>query len=163
MSAFKFKLGRVLRVRRATEEIQRAKLAEAESAARVREDEARDRADSVRDADESLRADQSAEELDPRRVLVALDASARLAALERAARARAVTARSAAESERATWRDARAGVLGLERLEDRERARFRTEQYAREERAIEEVAARRAEEQRRLEQVRVAATPRKSS
>jgi flagellar export protein FliJ len=149
MSAFRFHLGRVLRVRRATEEIQRVRLAEAEGDARVREDEAASRAQSVRDAEESLRADQSAGELDAARILVAIDASARLAAIERGARLRATTARTNAESERATWRDARAGVLGLERLEDRERGRFRTERDAREERAIEEVAARRAEEQRR--------------
>lgn len=149
MNAFRFRLGRVLRVRRATEEIQRAQLAVAESDARDREEEASSRADSVNAAQASLLADQTAVELDARRVLVALEASARLEAIERAARARAGTARAAAEVERATWRDARAGVLGLERLEDRERARFRSELDAREERAIEEVASRRAEEERR--------------
>ena len=148
MSAFRFHLGRVLRVRRATEEIQRVRLAEAESGAQEREREADARAESVVAAEDTLRADQSAPELDARRVLVALEATARLAAIERDARARAATARTAAESERATWRDARAGVLGLERLEDRERLRFRAEADVREERAIEEVAARRAEEQR---------------
>ena len=151
MSAFRFKLGRVLRVRRATEEIQRAKLAEAESGARDREAEALSRADSVREAEASLQVDQSATELDAGRILRALDASARLEAIERAGRGRAVTARSAAEVERATWRDARAGVLGLERLEDRERSRFHTDRDVREERVIEEVASRRAEEQRRNE------------
>ncbi len=151
MSAFRFKLGRVLRVRRATEEIQRAKLAEAESGARDRETEALSRADSVRAAEASLQADQSAAELDAGRILRALDASARLEGIERAARGRAVTARSAAEVERSTWRDARAGVLGLERLEDRERSRFHTDRDVREERVIEEVASRRAEEQRRNE------------
>ncbi len=148
MSAFRFKLGRVLRVRRATEEIQRVRLAEAESGARERESEALHRAESVRGAQSSLAADQSAEQLDAQRVLVALDATARLEAIERAAHTRAVSARSAAEIERGTWRDARAGVLGLERLEDRERLRFRTELDAREERVIEEVASRRAEAQR---------------
>lgn len=148
MSAFRFKLGRVLRVRRATEEIQRAKLAEAEAGARTREIEAGLRAEDVRAAEASLRADQSAEQLDPNRVLVALDASSRLEAIERASRQRAATARAEAESERALWRGERAGVLGLERLEDRERARFRAELDVREERIIEEVAARRAEEAR---------------
>jgi flagellar export protein FliJ len=145
VSAFKFRLARVLRVRRATEEIQRVRLATAEGEARDRESEAHSRSESVRDAHAALEAQQSAPELDATRVLVALDASARLAAIELDARNRAGTARSAAETERATWRDARAGVLGLERLEDRERSRFRTERDVREERAIEEVAARRAE------------------
>lgn len=154
MSAFRFKLGRVLRVRRATEEIQRARLAEAEAGARDREVEAESRAESVRAAEDSLRSDQSADELDAGRILVALDASARLEGLERAARGRAVVARAAAESERGVWRHARAGVLGLERLEDRERARFRADRDAREERVIEEVAARRAEERRRIEALR---------
>lgn len=148
MSAFRFKLGRVLRVRRATEEIQRVRLAEAEAGARTRESEASDRAESVRGARSSLSTDQSAEQLDAQRVLLAIDATARLEAIERAAHVRAVTARNAAEVERGTWRDARAGVLGLERLEERERSRFRTEVDAREERTIEEVAARRAEAQR---------------
>jgi len=148
VSAFRFKLGRVLRVRRATEEIQRAKLAEAEAGATAREVEASLRAEDVRGAEASLRADQSAERLDPNRVLVALDASLRLEAIERASRQRAATARAEAESERALWRGERAGVLGLERLEDRERTRFRAELDVREERIIEEVAARRAEEAR---------------
>ena len=152
MSAFRFKLGRVLRVRRATEEIQRAKLAEAESGAREREAEALSRADSVRAAEASLQVEQSAPELDAGRVLRSLDASARLERIERAARGRAVQARCAAEVVRDTWREARAGVLGLERLEDRERTRFRTDVEAREERVIEEVAARRAEEVRRKEE-----------
>jgi len=148
VSAFRFKLDRVLRVRRATEEIQRVRLAEAESGARTRESEASKRADSVRGAQSSLAADQSAELLDAQRVLVAVVATARLEAIERAAHARAVTARTAADIERGTWRDARAGVLGLERLEERERQRFRTERDTHEERAIEEVASRRAEAQR---------------
>jgi len=148
VSAFRFKLGRVLRVRRATEEIQRAKLAEAEAGAKAREVEAELRAEDVRGAEASLRADQSAEQLDPNRVLVALDASLRLEAIERASRQRAATARAEAESERTLWRGERAGVLGLERLEDRERTRFRAELDVREERIIEEVAARRAEEAR---------------
>jgi hypothetical protein len=151
LSAFRFKLGRVLRVRRATEEIQRVKLAEAESGARIREAEAQARAESVHAAEISLQEDQSAPDLDAGRILVALDASARLEGLERAARIRAGTARSAAEVERGVSRDARAGVLGLERLEDRERTRFRADLDAREERVIEEVAARRAEERRRME------------
>jgi len=148
VSGFRFKLDRVLRVRRATEEIQRVRLADAEFGARTRESEASARTESVRAAHSSLSADQSAEQLDPQRVLVAIEATARLEAIERAAQARAVTARSAAEVEHATWRDARAGVLGLERLEERERQRFRTERDTHEERAIEEVASRRAEAQR---------------
>lgn len=145
MSAFKFRLARVLRVRHATEEIQRARLAEAEFDARERESEATSRAESVRAAHADLADGQSAEQLDPSRVLVAIDAAARIERIELDARVRAVSARNAAESERSIWRDARADVLGLERLEDRERTRFRTERDVREERAIEEVASRRAE------------------
>jgi flagellar biosynthesis chaperone FliJ len=149
VSAFKFRLARVLRVRRATEEIQRAKLAQAEAGACELETEALSRAESVRAAEASLRIEQAAPELDTGRILVGLDASARLEGLERSAHVRATTARSAAEVERSVWRDARADVLGLERLEDRERTRFRIDRDAREERVIEEVASRRAEEQRR--------------
>lgn len=145
MSAFKFRLSRVLRVRHATEEIQRARLAEAEHEAREREFEATAHADSVRAAHADLADGQSSEQLDPARVLVAIDAAARIERIELDARGRAISARNAAEHERSTWREARADVLGLERLEDRERARFRNERDVREERAIEEVASRRAE------------------
>ena len=149
MSAFRFRLGRVLRVRRATEEIERGHLAEAEASARLREATAEERAASRDGAVETLRGEQTQAAIDATRVLVAQDAAERLACLEQAARALARTARDAAESRRAVWRDARAGVLGLERLEDRDRARFRAERDLREERTLEEVAARRAEEGRR--------------
>ena len=60
---------------------------------------------------------------------------------------RVLRARRAAE--RKTWRALRADVRGLERLESRGRERLREEIAAREEQAIEEFAARQAEERRR--------------
>jgi flagellar export protein FliJ len=154
VSAFRFRLGRVLRVRRATEEIERGKLAEAESSAREREITAEERAAAREQAMESLRGDQTRDEIDATRVLIAQASVERIAGLEQAARSLARTAREAAEGRRAVWRDARAGVLGLERLEERDRARFRVEREVREERAIEEVAARRADEARRRAEAR---------
>jgi flagellar export protein FliJ len=158
VSAFRFRLGRVLRARRATEEIERGHLAEAEASARQREVTADQRAASRDAAVETLRGEQMQPEIDASRVLVAQDAAGRLAGLEQAARALARTARDAAESRRAVWRDARAGVLGLERLEDRDRARFRAERDIREERTLEEVAARRAEEARRRSEAKRTST-----
>ncbi|MBL8861981.1 MAG: hypothetical protein JNK02_08200 [Planctomycetes bacterium] len=152
MSGFRFKLGRVLRVRRAAEEIQRARLAAAEDAAATSEHEARLRRASVDAARQVLGAEQGAERIDVARVLVALSASARVEDCAAEAHERARSDRSGAESERSVWRDARAGVLGLEKLQERDRARFRLEREAREERAIEDVAARRADEARRREE-----------
>lgn len=145
MTKFRFRLERVLRARRVAEEVQRARLFEAETAARALDDAARASVDASVSSCDVLRADQSATTLDATRVLVAQSAHERVLAAELAARRRAVEGRLAATTERAAWTTRRSDVRGLERLEERERETFREEIDVREERVIEETAARRAE------------------
>lgn len=145
MTTFRFRLERVLRARRVAEEVQRARLFEAETLARTLEDVARDCSDASAASRDVLRSDQSAPTLDPSRILVAQSAHERVLTAEHDARQRALTAILAARGERAAWTTRRADVRGLERLEDRERETFREESDVREERVIEENASRRAE------------------
>jgi hypothetical protein len=145
MTKFRFRLERVLRARRVAEEVQRARLFEAETAARALDDAASACTDASASSRDVLRSDQSAPTLDATRILVAQSAHERVLAAEQAARQRAREGRLAATTERAAWTTRRSDVRGLERLEDREREMFRAEIDVREERVIEETAARRAE------------------
>jgi hypothetical protein len=154
MTKFRFRLERVLRARRAAEEVQRARLFEAETLARSLDDAAQDCSEASASSCAVLRSDQSSASLDAARILVAQSAHERVLRAEHAARERAQAARIAAQGERAAWTTKRSDVRGLERLEDREREAFRDEVDVREERVIEETAARRAEIARRHEERR---------
>jgi hypothetical protein len=149
MKGFRFRLERVLRARRAAEQMQRGRLAEAERSARRADETAHTCSDAVAAARSDLGAEQSAPALDAGWIVVAQDAHERMTAVERHLHASARVARDAAAAERKTWRALRADVRGLERLESRGRERLREEIAAREEQAIEEFAARQAEERRR--------------
>jgi flagellar biosynthesis chaperone FliJ len=149
VTRFRFRLERVLRARRAAEQMQRAQLAEAERGARRAEETAHSCTGAVLAARTDVRAAQSAQSLDPTWIVVAQDAHDRMSVVERLRIAEAAAARGVAASERSSWRALRADVRGLERLEARGRERQREEVATREERAIEEFAARQAEERRR--------------
>jgi flagellar biosynthesis chaperone FliJ len=149
VTRFRFRLERVLRARRAAEQMQRAQLAEAERGARRAEETAQSCTGAVLAARADVRAEQSAQSLDPTWIVVAQDAHDRMSVVERRRIADAAAARDVAASERRTWRALRADVRGLERLEARGREHLREEVATREERAIEEFAARQAEERRR--------------
>ena len=149
MSRFRFRLERVLRARRAAEQLQRAQLAEAEHGARRMESTAQSCTDAVYAARADMRTAQSAQSLDPAWILVSQDAHERMSAVERTLLANAAVARRAALTERTALRALRADVRGLERLEARGRERLHERTQTDEERAIEEFAARQAEERRR--------------
>jgi hypothetical protein len=72
-----------------------------------------------------------------------------MSAVEGELHAHAAGARDAATIERGAWRALRTDVRGLERLETRGRERAHERTAADEERAIEEFAARQAEQRRR--------------
>jgi len=148
LSRLRFRLERVLHARRAAERIQRAQLAAAEGRAWRAETLALSCSEAVRKAREDVRAAQSTPTLDPAWIVVAQGAHTRMSLVEDHLRAEAETQRRAAAAERAAWRALRADVRGLERLESRGRERLRERMAAGEERAIEEFAARRAEEKR---------------
>jgi flagellar export protein FliJ len=149
MSRFRFRLERVLHARRAAEQLQRAELAVAEHRARRAEETAYACGDSVRAALGDVRSAQAAPSLDASWILLAQGAHERMTGVERSLRATAAGAREEVAKERAAWRTLRADVRGLERLESRGRERLREQIAAAEERAIEEFAARQAEERRR--------------
>jgi hypothetical protein len=149
MKGFRFRLERVLRARRATEQLQRGRLAEAERGAHRAQDAAQACSDAVSVAQADVGAAQSAPSLDAAWIVVAQDAHERMTAVERRLLADAAASRDVAAAERKVWRALRADVRGLERLEARGRERTREAIAAREEQAIEEFAARQAEERRK--------------
>jgi hypothetical protein len=149
VSRFRFRLERVLRARRAAEQLQRGELAKAEKGARLREESAQACTASVLAAEADVRAAQAADALDPAWILVAHGAHERMTAEEARLSAQAAAARQAAAAQRTVWRALRADVRGLERLETRGRERLREEIATKEERAVEEFAARQAEQRRR--------------
>jgi hypothetical protein len=149
VSRFRFRLERVLRARRAAEQMQRAELAVAETRARQAEDVERSCSERVAVARDDVRAAQSAESLDAAWIVLAQGAHERMRAVEGSLREVSHEARLAAAVERSAWRALRADVRGLERLESRGRERAREKVASDEERAIEEFAARRAEERRK--------------
>jgi hypothetical protein len=142
------RLERVLRARRAAEQLQKAQLAAAETRARRAEALAGSCSHAVDAAREDVRSAQAAPALDPAWIVVAQDAHARMALVEESLHADADVSRQAAATERTTWRALRADVRGLERLEARVRERLRDDVATGEERAIEEFVARQAEERR---------------
>ena len=153
MSRYRFRLERVLHAKRAAEQLQRAQLAAAEHGARRSEQTARSCTDAVLAARADLRAEQSADALDPARILVSQDAHERMSVVEQSLHAQAELARQAATTERTVWRALRVDVRGMERLDARGRERKRERTASHEDRAIEEFAARQAE-QRRLDRAR---------
>jgi len=161
MTKFRFRLERVLRAHRVAEEVQRARLFEAETLARSLDEAAQASSEASASSCAVLRSDQSADTLDAMRILVAQSAHARVLSAENAARERAAAARLVAQGERAAWTTRRSDVRGLERLEDHDREAFRDEVDVREERVIEETAARRSELARQLKQVTDRADARK--
>lgn len=143
MRAFRFSLGRLLRVRRLHEEIARGDLAQARGRAR----DARSKADHAaaeleRGREELLRL-QAAPRLEPAAVL------ARHAAQDGVARARGACERRAqelereAEARRAALIEVRAAVRGLERLRDRRRTLHSAELERAERLELDEVGQRR--------------------
>jgi hypothetical protein len=150
VTRFRFRLERVLHARRAAEQMQRAELAAAENLARRAEERADAWSDDVRTAQADVRAAQAAKSLDAGWILVSHTAHEQMVVVERDLCAAADVASDAAATERAAWRALRADVRGLERLEARGRERMREKIATEEERAIEEFAARQAEQRRRM-------------
>jgi flagellar export protein FliJ len=140
---FRFRLGRVLRVRALEEEIARGELLEARSRAleaetrleRARADLASARADLARE--------QSAGRLEPAGLLARDAALPGLLARLRLGLGRAREERARAEEVSQRWRLARGELQGLERLEQRARERHRRQLELDELRELDEVALRR--------------------
>jgi len=149
VTRFKFRLARVLHARRAAEQLQRAELAAAENRARRAEATAGACTDAVHAARNDVARAQSAPSLDAAWVLVSHDAETRLMRVEENLHALASAERERVAGVRGAWRALRTDVRGLERLEARGRERVREKVASDEERAIEEFAARQAEERRR--------------
>ncbi len=122
MRAFRFRLARLLRVRRIEEEIARGELAHARGRAHEARSSAEHAAEEVERGRGELLRLQAGPRLEPAAVI------ARHAAQDGVARARATCERRALELEReaevrrATLMSARAAVRGLERLSERRRA-----------------------------------------
>ena len=149
MTRYRFRLERVLHARRAAEQLQRAELAQAENRARRAEETADACTDALHAARADLSRSQSAQSLDAAWILVSQAAEARMSAVEGELHALAEAAREQVAVVRVAWRALRTDVKGLERLDARGRERVRERVASDEERAIEEFAARQAEERRR--------------
>lgn len=127
MRRFRFRLGRVLRVRRLQEEVARAAFLEA----RAEADRARAALERARERLAAGRAElaelQARPRLEPAEVIRQQET---LLALQRALgplRSRAERREEAAAERQAAWSEARAAVRGLERLEARRRGAHRAE------------------------------------
>ena len=145
MSAFRFRLARLLRVREVEEELARERWRTAERAARAAEGRADLRRGELARSLELLRAEQARERIDPARVLaadVAIEAqrAALQGALEHARAARLVS-----EQARAGWLACKRAHEGLTRLETRDRVLARQTAGQKEARELDEVASVRAE------------------
>lgn len=145
MKGYQFRLARLKRVRDVEERTARERFLAADRIAREAEETVVRAREAVRDAEGDLRAAQSDRALSPVRVLTALDAIAGLRERVRMLHERELPLRAAAEAERAAWSERRRDLRGLERLEDRDRERWRAEEGRREALALDEVAAMRAE------------------
>ncbi|MBI5363000.1 MAG: flagellar export protein FliJ [Planctomycetes bacterium] len=145
MKGYHFRLARLMRVRDVEERTAKERFLAADRIAREAEDAVVRARDAVRDAEGDLRAAQADRALSPTRVLTTLDALAGLRARVRVLHERSLPLRAAAEVERAAWSERRRDLRGLERLEDRDRERWRAEEGRREARTLDEVAAMRAE------------------
>jgi len=141
---FRFRLGRLRKVRRLQEEQERERWLEAELARREAEAAEQQARAALHAAEEDLRARQAADALGVLEVLQAQDALERVNVVLRGARERARTAAYQAERMRAPWEERRKEVRGLERLEERAREVWRREELRRETMEMDEVARRRA-------------------
>ncbi len=130
MSRFKFRLERVLGVRRIEESIARAQWLEAERSARESEDQARELQTAVERARTQLSALQSSPRLDPADVLLQQTLIDRLREQWVQKTIHASRARREAERLRQAMAERRVRVRGLETLETRSKESWRAENEA---------------------------------
>ena len=143
MKAFRFRLARVLRVRRLQEELARAALHEATGAARKARASAQAASAELELGRTTLRELHGLPRLEPAVLLsryAALDAVQRTSEL---LEARARLREREAEERRTQALEARAGVRGLERLEERRRSAHAAERERAERAGLDELAQRR--------------------
>lgn len=145
MKGYHFRLARLKRVRDVEERTARERFLAADRRASDAEDAVARARDAVCAAEGDLRAAQSSRTLSPAHVLTALGAVAGMRERARVLHDRSLPLRAAAEAERGAWSERRRDLRGLERLEDRDRERWRAEEGRREALALDEVAAMRAE------------------
>lgn len=144
MSRFRFRLQRILGVRRLEEELARAGFMEVETRARAAEQvRERARAD-VRDGLTQLARAVEARELDADAVLLEQFAVEQASRRVPPAVQRARMAREAAERERLAWEARRRALRSLESLRERARTAHRTEAERVENRRLDEQALIRA-------------------
>jgi flagellar biosynthesis chaperone FliJ len=145
VSAFRFRLARLLRVREVEEELARERWRTAERIARAAEGRVDLRRGELARSLELLRTEQARERIDPARVLAAdLAIEGQRAALQTALE-HARSARLASEQARAAWLSAKRAHEGLTRLEARDRELARQTAGQKEARELDEVASVRAE------------------
>jgi len=148
MKGYRFRLARVLRVRRIEEQLARAgfleRQREAEQSAALRA-EGLDLAHRMR---EQLRDQIGSGSIEPRLVLGAQSGIDAMADLCRRRDERARTHQAQADRAREPWSDSRRDVRALEALEQKQMERFRSEQEKRANRELDETAARRAQDRR---------------
>ena len=142
MKGFRFRLARVLRVRRLEEQMARAHFVERQAEARRAEEVAASSAATAREMRTELAERLAPGAIDPRSVLHAHDSLDGMGHVCRRHTERARTADLQAEEARAPWMDVRTGVRALETLEERKKERFRAEAEKRANQELDETAAR---------------------
>jgi len=151
VKGFHFRLARLKRLREIEESAARERFLAVERVARDAEEAVERARAEVVAAEDSLRATQSSASFAPGTVLTSLVAIDALRARVRTLVERARTARAEAEVQREAWSVRRRDVKGLERLEDRDRERWRAEEAHREAQTLDEVASLRAAARDRAE------------
>lgn len=132
MKPFRFRLGRVLRVRQLLEEVARGELAGARADERRAEEGLQTATEGVLDALRSERAFRSTGPFAPEAALSLERQTERLRAALPLHRVRVDRAARAAATVEARWRDRRSDVEALERMRARARERWVRERFARE-------------------------------
>lgn len=144
MRGFQFRLARVLRIREVEEQAARERFLAADRVARDAETRADDARAAETRAQDELRAGQRAATLAPSFLLAAQAAIDELRRRRQSLTERARTLRFQANAEQTAWAARRRDVRGLERLEDRDRERWRADEAAAEAQTLDEVGSLRA-------------------
>lgn len=144
MKGFKFRLERLLSVRRLEEHVAQGFYLELRSHAQRAEAEHEKGLAEARQIQGQLAELTNPGSLDPHAVLQAHRCVESMHAANARRRQQLHTLKQQAEQARGPWQEARAAVRALETLREREVERFRAEQEKRDNRELDETAARRA-------------------
>jgi flagellar export protein FliJ len=140
VTRFRFRLERVLGVRRIEEELARARWLEAELVARAAEERVDALTEVILDAQRELGVRQDRGVLRPAEILLRHASIDRLMVDREQGRRRARVLREAAERERISWSARQSSQRGLERLRERQLDQHRREEEQSSARALDEQA-----------------------